>query len=253
MTLKFLGTGTSTGVPILTCRCSVCTSPDPHDKRTRPSLLLEYDGRAVVIDTGPDFRAQALREGLARLDAVLYTHHHADHILGLDDTRTFYFRQKLPIPIYAETRCMTTIRSTFAYIFDGNYAYGGLVKLDPHLIDGPFDLWGLTLIPISVLHGNMPILGYRFGNAAYLTDVSEIPESSMPQLEGLDVLILDALRLKPHPTHLCLSQAVAMVERLKPRRAFFTHIAHELGHQQTNAALPPHVQLAYDGLRLELE
>jgi phosphoribosyl 1,2-cyclic phosphate phosphodiesterase len=252
MTLKFLGTGTSTGVPMLACHCSVCTSPDPHDKRTRPSILLEYDGRVVVIDTTPDFRAQALREGLTRLDAVIFTHHHADHILGLDDTRVFYFRQQVPIPIFAEARCMATVRTVFAYIFDGNYPFGGVGKLDPHLIDGPFELWGLNFTPVPVLHGNLPILGFRFRDAAYVTDVSEIPESSIPLLEGLDILIIDALRHKPHPTHLSLAQAVAMVERLKPRRAFFTHIAHELGHEATNSALPAHVQLAYDGLRLEL-
>ena len=251
MKLKFLGTGTSTGVPILTCHCSVCASSDPHDKRTRPSILLEYDGRAVLIDTTPDFRAQALRENMSRLDAVVYTHGHADHIMGLDDTRVFYFRQQVPIPIYADARCMATLRATFAYIFDGNYRYGGVGKLDPHVIEAAFDLWGLNFTPVTVLHGNLPILAFRFRNTAYITDVSEIPESSMPLLEGLDTLILDALRPKPHPTHFSLDQAVAMVERLKPRRAFFTHIAHELGHEATNSTLPPNVQLAYDGLQLE--
>jgi phosphoribosyl 1,2-cyclic phosphate phosphodiesterase len=251
MTLKFLGTGTSTGVPILTCQCAVCTSSDPHDKRTRPSILLEYDGRAVLIDTTPDFRTQALREGMTRLDAVVFTHHHADHIMGLDDTRVFYFRQQKPIPIYADPACMATLRATFKYIFEGNYAFGGVGKLDPHLIEGPFDLWGLNLIPVPVLHGNLPILGFRFRDTAYITDVSEIPESSIHLLAGLDILIIDALRHKPHPTHLSLTQALAMVERLKPRRAFFTHIAHELGHQATNSILPSHVQMAYDGLRLE--
>lgn len=252
MTLTFLGTGTSTGVPTLLCKCAVCTSSDPHDKRLRPSILLEYDGRVVLFDTTPDFRAQALRAGMTRLDAVVYTHHHADHLLGLDDTRVFYFRQQTPIPIYAEARCMATIRTTFAYIFDGNYPFGGVVKLDPHHIEGPFDLWGLKVTPVPVMHGNVSILGFRFRDTAYVTDVSEIPESSIPLLEGLDILILDALRHKPHPTHLSLAQAVAMVERLKPRRAFFTHIAHDLGHQATNSALPSHVKLAYDGLKLEL-
>src|ERR1019366_3102434 len=252
MILKFLGTGTSTGVPILTCTCTVCKSPDPHDQRTRPSILLEYDGRVVVIDTTPDLRAQALREGLTRLDAVVFTHAHADHILGLDDTRVFYFRQQVPISIYADKRCLATIRRTFAYIFDGNYPYGGVGKLDPHLINGPFDLWGLRVTPVPVLHGNLSILGYRFRDVAYITDVSEIPETSFSLLEGLDILILDALRHKPHPTHLSLEQALAIVERLKPRRALFTHVAHELGHEATNARLPAHVRLAYDGLKLEL-
>jgi phosphoribosyl 1,2-cyclic phosphate phosphodiesterase len=213
--------------------------------------MLEYDGRVVVIDTTPDFRTQALREGLTRLDAVVFTHAHADHILGLDDTRVFYFRQKIPIPIYAEARCLATIRSTFSYIFQGNYQFGGVGKLDPHLINGPFDLWGLTFTPVPVVHGNQPILGYRFRDTAYVTDVSEIPESSIPLLQGLDTLILDGLRPKPHPTHFSIAQALAQVERLKPKRAFFTHIAHDLGHEATNSTLPSHVQLAYDGLRLE--
>jgi len=207
MILKFLGSGTSTGVPIVACSCSVCASLDPHDKRTRPSVMLEYDGRVVVIDTTPDFRTQALREGLTRLDAVVFTHAHADHILGLDDTRVFYFRQKIPIPIYAEARCLATIRSTFSYIFQGNYQFGGVGKLDPHLINGPFDLWGLTFTPVPVVHGNQPILGYRFRDTAYVTDVSEIPESSIPLLQGLDTLILDGLRPKPHPTHFSIAQA----------------------------------------------
>jgi len=252
MTLKFLGTGTSTGVPILTCRCPVCTSSDPHDKRTRPSILLEYDGRVVVIDTTPDFRTQALREGMTRLDAVVFTHHHADHIMGLDDTRVFYFRQQVPIPIYADANCMATIRTVFSYIFNGYYPFGGVGKLDPHLIKGPFELWGLNFIPVPVLHGDLPILGFRIRNTAYVTDVSQIPESSIPLLESLDILIIDCLRPKPHPTHFSVAQALAMVERLKPRRAFFTHIAHDLGHEETNSALPSHVQLAYDGLKLEL-
>ena len=252
MTLTFLGTGTSTGVPTLLCKCAVCTSSDPHDKRLRPSIAVEYDGRVVLFDTTPDFRTQALRAGLARLDALVFTHHHADHLMGLDDTRVYYFRQKTPIPIYAEASCMATIRSTFAYIFNGDYEFGGVVKLDPHIIDGPFELWGLKIIPIPVTHGNATILGYRFCDTAYLTDVSAIPESSLALLERLDTLILDALRIRPHPTHLSLAQALEMVERLKPRRAFFTHIAHELGHAATNSTLPPHVQLAYDGLKLEL-
>lgn len=252
MRLTFLGTGTSTGVPTVTCRCKVCTSKDPHDQRTRPSLLLEFDGRVVIIDTTPDFRQQALREGIARLDAAVFTHAHADHILGLDDIRVFYFRQGEPIPIYADARSMASIRQVFTYIFDGSYAYGGVAKLDPHFIEGPIDLWGLRLIPVPVLHGDLPVLGFRFGQAAYVTDFSTIPESSLPTLEGLDVLILDALRHKPHPTHSHLEQSLALVERLRPREAFFTHIAHELGHEETNAALPPHVRLAYDGLKLHL-
>jgi phosphoribosyl 1,2-cyclic phosphate phosphodiesterase len=252
MKLTFLGTGTSTGVPTLACDCHVCRSSDPRDKRTRPSVLLEYDGRVIVIDTTPDFRQQALRAQLRRLDAVVFTHDHADHILGLDDVRVFYFRQKIPIPIYADHRTMESIRRVYKYIFDQSYVYGGLAKLDPQLIDGPFDLWGERLIPIHVLHGDLPVLGFRFGAAAYITDFSVIPETTLPLLEGLDLLVLDALRHQPHPTHSSVEQSLRLVERLQPKRAFFTHIAHELGHDETNAALPRQVRLAYDGLVLEL-
>ena len=252
MKLTFLGTGTSTGVPTLTCECPVCLSSDPKDKRTRPSVLLEFDGRVVVIDTTPDFRQQALRARMRRLDAVVFTHEHADHILGLDDVRVFYFRQHVPIPIYADSRTMESIRRVYKYIFDQSYAYGGIAKLDPQLIDGPFDLWGERLIPVPVVHGDLPVLGFRFGHAAYVTGFSAIPEATVPLLEDLDVLILDALRHKPHPTHSSVEQSLGLVERVQPRRAFFTHIAHELGHEETNAALPPHVRLAYDGLVLDL-
>jgi phosphoribosyl 1,2-cyclic phosphate phosphodiesterase len=252
MKLTFLGTGTSTGVPTITCRCRICTSQDARDQRTRPSLMLESNGRVVVIDTTPDFRQQALREKMARLDAVIFTHGHADHVLGLDDTRVFYFKQQVPLPIYAEPATMATLRQIFAYIFDSTYKYGGVGKLDPHIIDGPFELWGLQLTPVTALHGDMPVLGFRFGPAAYVTDFSTIPESSLALLEGLEVLILDALRHKPHPTHSNLEQSLALVERLKPQRAFFTHIAHELGHEETNAMLPSHVRLAYDGLVIDV-
>ena len=252
MKLTFLGTGTSSGVPTLACHCRVCTSPDPHDKRTRPSLLIRFNDHAIVVDTTPDFRAQALREGLERLDAVLFTHSHADHILGLDDVRVFYFRQQKPIPIYADAQCMKDIQRTFKYIFDGDYPFGGVARLDPHLIDGPFKVEGLEVIPVPVVHGNQLILGFRINGVAYLTDVSEIPESSYALLQGLEVLILDALRPTPHPTHLTVEQALGVMERLKVPSGYFTHIAHDLGHEATNAQLPPHVRLAYDGLELEL-
>jgi len=252
MRVTFLGTGTSTGVPTLACRCRVCTSPDPRDKRTRPSLLVRCEGRALVIDTTPDFRAQALRESLDRLDAVLFTHAHADHILGLDDVRSFYFRQQKPIPIYADAQCMNDIQRTFKYIFDGDYPYGGIARLDAHLIEGPFEVEGLKVIPVPVWHGNLPILGFRINGLAYLTDVSEIPEASYPLLQDLEVLILDALRPRPHPTHLTVEQALRVMDRLRVRKGYCTHIAHELGHEETNALLPPHVRLAYDGLQLEI-
>ncbi len=252
MRLTFLGTGTSTGVPLLACECPVCTSTDPHDKRTRPSLEIEFGGRVVVVDTPPDFRQQALREHIKRLDAVLYTHTHADHIMGLDDVRAFYFRQQTPIPIYASARSMADIRRVFDYIFNQSYPYGGLAKLDPCIIEGPFDLFGETFTPVPVIHGNLPILGFRFRKVVYIADFSTIPDESLPLLQDLDVLVLEALRHTPHPAHSTLEQSLAWVERLKPRQAFFTHMTHELGHEQTNALLPPNARLAYDGLVVEV-
>lgn len=251
MRLTFLGTGTSTGVPMPACHCRVCWSTDPRDKRTRPSVLLEFGERTVVIDTTPDFRGQVLRENLQRLDAVVFTHAHVDHVMGLDDVRAYCFIQGGPIPIYADAHTMENIRRIFTYVFDAAYPSGGIPKLAPHLIDGPFDLWGLSFLPVPVMHGQLPVLGFRFGRAAYVTDFSTIPESTLPLLEGLDVLILDALRHKPHPTHSNVEQSLALARRLKPRQTYFTHIAHEMGHEESNAALPPGVQLAYDGLKVE--
>lgn len=251
MRLTFLGTGTSTGVPMPACHCSVCCSTDPRDKRTRPSVLLEYDGRAVVIDTTPDFRSQVLRENLQRLDAVVFTHAHVDHVMGLDDVRSYCFLQAGAIPIYADAHTMENIRRIFKYIFEANYPAGGIPRLDPHLIDGPFDLWGQTFVPLPVMHGQLPVLGFRVGRAAYVTDFRTIPESTLPLLEGLDVLVLDALRHKPHPTHSNVEQSLALALRLKPKQTYFTHIAHEMGQEEGNATLPPGVQLAYDGLKVE--
>ncbi|MGH9436146.1 MAG: MBL fold metallo-hydrolase [Terriglobia bacterium] len=252
MRLTFLGTGTSTGVPTLGCHCPICTSTDPHDQRTRSSILLEYGGRVVVIDTSPDFRLQALREGVERLDAVLFTHTHADHIFGLDDVRVFNIRQKEAIPIFADAPSLASIQTIFKYIFDATYTASQIPRLDPRVIDGPFDLWDVRVTPLHVLHGELPVLGFRFGRAAYITDFSVIPKPVFPLLDGLDVLILDALRHKPHPTHSTVQNSLEIVERLKPRRAFFTHIAHELPHEATNATLPAGVSLAYDGLKLEI-
>ena len=250
--LVVLGSGTSMGVPTIGCGCPVCRSEDPRDKRTRPSALVQYNGRNVVIDTTPDFRAQALRAEMTRLDAVLFTHAHADHILGLDDVRPFNFQQKTDIPIYGSRSTIETIQRMFRYIFDGSYPFGGTPSVTVHVIEGPLELFGLVFTPVPVIHGNMEVLGFKFGRAAYLTDFSLIPESSLPLLEDLDILFLDALRYTPHPTHCTVGQALAYVERLRPQRAFFTHICHDLAHEKTNAKLPPHVRLSYDGMELEV-
>ena len=249
--ITVLGSGTSVGVPTLGCHCAVCTSTDPRDNRLRPSVLVSYQDRRVVVDTSPDFRAQALRARLERVDAVLYTHAHFDHIMGLDDVRPFNFRQKGRIPIYAAPDTMASIQRVFQYIFDGKEKESNVAQLDPRPIDGgPLDLFGLEFLPVPVLHGSRTIYGFRFGGAAYLTDHSAIPESSLDLLRGLDVLFLDALRYKPHPTHSTVARSLETVERLAPRRAFFTHICHDLAHERAESMLPPHVRLAYDGMEI---
>jgi phosphoribosyl 1,2-cyclic phosphate phosphodiesterase len=249
--ITVLGSGTSVGVPAVGCQCDVCTSADPRDNRLRPSILVSYEGRNVLIDTTPDFRAQALRIGLQRLDAVVFTHAHADHIMGLDDVRPFNFRQKDRIPIYAAPDTMANIQRCFRYIFDGQKKESNVPQLDARMIDGaPFDVFGLEFMPVPILHGSQTVLGFRFGTAAYLTDHSDIPETSMELLRGLDVLFLDALRYKPHPTHSTVDRSTATAEKLGARRTFFTHICHDLRHARAESLLPSHVRLAYDGLEL---
>jgi len=253
-TLTVLGSGTSMGVPTIGCDCAVCHSTDPHDRRTRPSVLVEYGGRAVLIDTTPDFREQAIRENIRRLDAVLYTHTHADHILGIDDLRPLSFLHKPNrLPLYAKPEAAQFIRNMFRYIFDANYKFGGLPLVEMNPIEGPLELFGSTFEPVTLIHGDADILGFRFGSAAYLTDHSAIPEASLLKLQNLDILFLDALRYKPHPTHSTVETSLRIVERLKPQRAFFTHICHDLPHEATNASLPENVRLSYDGMKLEFE
>jgi len=252
-----LGSGTSMGVPTLGCPCRVCKSNDPHDKRLRPSVLISRGGQTVVIDTTPDFRQQALRVGLERLDAILLTHGHADHILGFDDIRPFNIRQRSALPVYSNEETFCLIRRVFAYVFDDKPTLSTVPSVTLNTVQGPFELLGIPFIPIPLLHGEMEVLGFRFGRAAYLTDFSMIPDSSMALLEGLDELILDALRDIPHPMHQTVDQALVLIQQLKPRRAWFTHIAHDLPHAETNERLVkmgfPHVQLAYDGLEFEVQ
>jgi phosphoribosyl 1,2-cyclic phosphate phosphodiesterase len=253
--LTFLGTGTSMGVPTLGCSCAVCTSPDPHDRRLRPSVLLRWHEagreRVVVIDTGPDFREQALRTGLSRVDAVFYTHGHADHILGMDDLRPVSFvaaREGGQIPLYATEETAGTLRKVFDYTFspEATYPTRARVRIEP--LEEKTTVHGVEFLRIPVLHGRMGIVGYRFGRTAYLTDVSTIPETSFALMEGLDCVILSALRHKPHPSHATLDQAVEWARRIGARQTWFTHIAHELGHAETNRTLSDGMALAYDGL-----
>ncbi len=251
--ITVLGSGTSTGVPTIGCHCDVCRSTDPRDKRLRPSILVSYGGHHVLIDATPDFRAQALRAGFERLDAILFTHEHADHIMGLDDVRPFNFHQRAPIPIYASERTMAAIHRAFRYVFDGEEKKTAVPQLESHMLNGAsVDLFGIEFTPIALLHGQAPIYGFRFGDAAYLTDHSEIPDASLAQLRGLDVLFLDALRYKPHPTHSTVDRSIATAEQLAARRVFFTHICHDLAHARTEGRLPPHIRLAYDGLEIEV-
>ncbi|MBI3471654.1 MAG: MBL fold metallo-hydrolase [Candidatus Solibacter usitatus] len=252
--ITVLGSGTSVGVPTIGCHCAVCHSADPRDNRLRPSILVQYSGRNVLIDTTPDFRAQALRHRIERLDAILFTHEHADHIMGLDDVRPFNFRQKEAIPIYGAPQTLNAIQRCFQYIFETAGAQSAIPRLVMHPLDGGrFDLFGLEFQPVRLAHGHGLVYGYRFGAAAYLTDHSEIPEESLAQLLDLDVLFLDALRHVPHPTHSTVERSAGYVERLRPRRAFFTHICHDLPHARTEERLPPHIRLAYDGLEIEVE
>jgi phosphoribosyl 1,2-cyclic phosphate phosphodiesterase len=251
--VTFLGTGTSSGVPMIGCTCDVCRSTDPRDKRLRPSIYVEVPGRAsILVDTTPDFRQQALTHNVARIDAVLFTHSHADHILGLDELRRFNWMQGGPIPCYASASTWDHIKRTFYYAFDGvKRMGGGIPKLDQHEIAGPLAVNGVRVVPIPLWHGDAPILGFRFGTFAYLTDCSRLDDAAWPLIDGVETLVIDALRDRPHPTHFTVDEALAVIARVTPRRAYMTHMSHELGHAATAARLPEGVELAYDGLVLE--
>jgi phosphoribosyl 1,2-cyclic phosphate phosphodiesterase len=254
--IVFLGSGTSMGVPTLGCQCAVCTSADPRNRRTRPSIAVVWDGHTVVIDTGPDFREQALREHILHVDAVFYTHAHADHILGMDDLRPLSFRHKPgQMPLYADQASADILRRIFDYTFSANSTYPTRARVELRSLEGEesAEVHGARFQRVPLLHGKQLVAGFRFGNAAYLTDMSSIPNSSLPLLQGLDVLILDALRPQPHPSHATLSEALAWVERVQPRRAWFTHMSHEVDHEATEKTFPPHVRLSYDGLRIPIE
>ena len=252
--MLFLGTGTSHGVPMIGCDCAVCQSDDPRDKRTRPSIVVELDdGAPILIDTTPDLRQQALAWNLRRVDALLYTHSHADHIFGLDEIRRFNALGGGPMPIFGDERTLADLRRIFSYAFDdGKPRGGGIPSLRLWTIGGPFCLAGQEVVPVPVWHGDRLILGYRLGGLAYLTDCNRIPDSSLALLGGLKVLVLDALRRRPHPTHFNLEQAIAMARRIGAATTYLTHLTHDFGHAATTVELPEGVALAHDGLRLEL-
>ena len=249
-----LGSGTSHGVPMIGCTCAVCHSTDPRDRRTRPSIYLDVDdGPAILVDTSTDLRHQALAHGLSRVDAILYTHSHADHIMGLDDVRRFNVMQQGSIPAFADERTVTDLRRAFSYVFTPpGEKGGGIPQLSLTTITGPFNVGTIGVQPVPIFHGSRPILGFRFGSFAYLTDCNRLSDEAWALLGDLDVLVLDALRHRPHPTHFTVAEALDVVERISPRQTYFTHICHDLPHEVTNASLPKGVELAYDGLRFAI-
>ena len=235
------------------CDCAVCRSTDPRDTRLRPSIVVRTPSTTVLVDAGPDLRAQALRHAVRRLDAIVFTHGHADHILGMDDVRRFNAIMKGPMPCYGDARTLADVRKAFYYVFDPSTPKGGsLPALDLRPIDGPFEIGDVPVQPIPIWHGERPILGFRFDRFAYLTDCSRIPDESWALLEGLDAVVLDALRAEPHPTHFSLGQAIDAARRIGARRTLFTHMCHHLPHVATNATLPDGMCLAHDGLTLDL-
>ncbi len=257
ISLDFLGTGTSTGVPVIGCDCDVCTSPDPRDARLRSSVIVRQGGTTVLVDTSPDLRAQVLRDPVPRIDAILFTHAHADHTAGLDELRRYNAMQQEHLPVWASRDTAENLRQRFDYAFIDQYpVYGVIPDLTLHPIDDArrIRVGAMEIVPVPVMHGRLPILGYRFGSIAYLTDVKTIPETSLPLLRDLDVLVLTALRKHPHPAHMSLEEALDAVELLQPRHTLFTHVAHDMGRYEVVApTLPPNVDLATDGLRVVVD
>jgi phosphoribosyl 1,2-cyclic phosphate phosphodiesterase len=250
-----LGSGTSHGVPMIGCSCGTCTSADPRDRRTRPSIYVDVaDGPKILVDTSTDLRQQALAHGVLRVDAILFTHNHADHVMGLDDSRRFSQMQKGAIPCYADAATVAALHKQFFYVFDPSTDKGGgLPQIELHAIDGPFACVGLRVQPIPLIHGKRQIFGFRFGDFAYLTDTNHVPDEAWPLLQGVKTIILDALRHRPHPTHFTVAEALEVVKQLQPQQAYLTHICHDLPHVATNESLPAGVELAYDGLSFEIE
>jgi len=251
--VTFLGTGTSQGVPVIACDCKVCRSIDFRDKRTRTSIHIQANGNSFVVDTGPDFRQQMLRERIVHLDGIIFTHQHKDHTAGLDDIRGFNFRQKTAIPIYAEVTVLNQLKREFAYIFE-DHKYPGIPSVEIHEIENrQFSINKTSFLPIKVMHYQLPVFGFRVGNFTYITDANLIEEGEMEKIEGSKVVVLNALRLKPHISHFTLEEAVSIIDRLKPEKAYLTHISHQMGtHREASAQLPKNVEIAYDGLKVEL-
>ncbi|MBA3664300.1 MAG: MBL fold metallo-hydrolase [Bacteroidetes bacterium] len=251
MKVTFLGTGTSQGVPVIACSCNVCTSTDPKDKRLRTSVMIETSATHIVIDSGPDFRQQLLREKVKHVHAVVFTHEHKDHIAGLDEVKAFNYFNKIKMPVYATERVQKALRREFAYIFSED-RYPGIPEIELHTIDNdPFFAGDILIEPINVLHYKLPVKGFKIEKFAYITDANFIPEDEMKKLQDLDVLVLNTLRREPHISHFTLNEAIELVKLLKPRKAYFLHISHQLGlHEEVSKELPPNIELAFDGLQL---
>ena len=252
MTITFLGTGTSQGVPVIACNCEVCTSADPHDKRLRTSILIEAEGKVIVVDSGPDFRYQMLRAKVQWLDAIVFTHEHKDHIAGLDDIRAFNYKQQTPIDVYADLRVQAALKREFYYIFEEN-KYPGIPQLTLHTIGSdPFNIGKVNFIPIEVMHYKLPVLGFRIGDFTYITDAKTVSGEEKEKIRGSKVLVINALQKQTHISHFTLDEAIAFAEDIGAEKTYFTHISHRLGkHQAVSEMLPPNIELAYDGLRLE--
>lgn len=254
--LTFLGTGTSLGVPMIGCACAVCQSTDPRDQRDRASIFIRTPELCFIVDTGPDFRRQCLRNNIRHIDAVLITHPHSDHIMGFDDLRPFTFGADASIPVYASEETMEGLRHTFHFAFDGRNRYIGYLKPEPYLITGPFQLGETTITPLPVEHGRVTTTGFRFDRTGmkpivYLSDCKRIPDTTLELMMDCGVLIIDALRYREHPTHLSVEEAIAVARQVRAEQTFFTHISHDLGHAAVEAHLPPDIRIAFDGLRLE--
>lgn len=252
--LTFLGTGTSNGIPMIGCDCPVCRSADPRDRRSRSSAVVRAGDRVYLIDTATELRLQALAVGLDRVDAVLMTHAHADHTGGFDDLRRFNELMGRHLPVYADPGTAAMLRERYAYAFVDQYPfYGGKPDLTLHEVTGPFAPFDREIVPIPVWHGRMPILGFRFGGLAYVTDAKTVPDEALARLAGTDCLVLNALRPRPHPTHLSIPEALAVIEQVNPRAAYLTHLSHEIGHAAAESGLPPNVHVAYDGLTIRAD
>ncbi len=251
MQITFLGTGTSQGIPIIACPCNVCQSADSKDKRLRTSVLIEINGKTFVIDTGPDFRQQMLRANVKNMDAVVFTHEHKDHTAGFDDIRAFNFVNKKKMEVYASANVQDAIKKEFAYIFS-DFKYPGIPEINLHLLENkPFSIEGIEIIPIEVMHYKLPVFGFRIGDFSYITDANYISDKEKEKIKNSKILVLNALRKEPHISHFTLDQAIELVNELKPEKAYFTHISHQLGlHADVEKELPENILLAYDGLKI---